>query len=161
VNEFLEERFQRSRVRLQVAIQSALPRILADADLLQEVFLNIALNAADSMPKGGALRITAESVLRCRAEEPDEVRPYLAVTFEDSGCGIQPEHLDRVFDPFFTTKDVGEGTGLGLSVSYGIVQEHGGWIDIDSERGRGTRVTVYLARDPAAAGRRSAELGAA
>ena len=63
---------------------------------------------------------------------------------EDQGAGIAPEHLTHVFEPFFTTKDVGEGTGLGLSVAWGIVRDHGGWIDVESEPGRGSRFTVLL-----------------
>ena len=65
----------------------------------------------------------------------------------DEGSGIAPENLVRVFEPFFTTKDVGEGTGLGLSVCYGIVEEHGGWIAVDSNLGKGSRFTVYLPAD--------------
>jgi two-component system NtrC family sensor kinase len=69
---------------------------------------------------------------------------YATVTVEDEGAGIVPEHLARIFEPFFTTKDVGEGTGLGLSVAYGIVREHGGWIDVQSRPGQGSRFTVFL-----------------
>ena len=70
--------------------------------------------------------------------------PWLRISFEDNGTGIDPEHIGRVFDPFFTTKDVGEGTGLGLSVSYGIIQEHGGDIHVESDPGRFTRFIIYL-----------------
>jgi signal transduction histidine kinase len=68
-------------------------------------------------------------------------------TIQDEGCGIPAEHIQQVFDPFFTTKDVGEGTGLGLSVSLGIVREHAGWIEVQSEPGRGTCFTVWLPKE--------------
>jgi len=87
--------------------------------------------------------VRCERVVRSHPEE-EGARAFLAVTFEDTGQGIRPDHLGRVFEPFFTTKEVGKGTGLGLSVSYGIVREHGGWIDLESDLDRGTRVAIYL-----------------
>ena len=93
----------------------------------------------------GMVRVAAES-----RRAPDTEGPPLRVVcvhFEDSGAGIASEHKERIFDPFFTTKQVGRGTGLGLSVSYGIVREHGGWFAVDSEPGQGTRVVVILPID--------------
>jgi len=72
----------------------------------------------------------------------------VTVTVEDQGTGIAPEILARIFEPFFTTKEVGEGTGLGLSVAYGIVREHGGWIEVDSRPGEGSRFTIFLRPAP-------------
>ena len=75
---------------------------------------------------------------------------YSCLTVRDTGCGIDPGLIDRIFEPFFTTKQVGEGTGLGLSVTWGIVREHGGWIDVASQSGKGATFTVYLPREAAA-----------
>ncbi len=121
-----------------------MPRAPADPDQLYEVFLNLILNAVDAMQPGGILEVSAREIARSHPDEPDGPREFLAVQFADNGRGILPEDLGRVFDPFFTTKGAGRGSGLGLSVSYGIVREHHGWIDVESEPGRGTLVTVYL-----------------
>jgi signal transduction histidine kinase/DNA-binding response OmpR family regulator len=110
-----------------------LPRVLGDENQLQQVFLNIMLNAYQAMPKGGQLRIDS------RADGQE-----IQAIFADTGSGISPENLKRVFDPFFTTKEVGEGTGLGLSISYGIIEQHGGTIEVDSKIGAGSTFTVKL-----------------
>jgi two-component system NtrC family sensor kinase len=110
-----------------------LPQVVADENQLQQVFFNIVRNAYQAMPDGGTLRIT------CASEE-DQV----LTTFADSGIGIPEENLRHIFDPFFTTKEVGQGTGLGLSVSYGIVRQHGGTIEASSENGNGATFTVRL-----------------
>jgi two-component system NtrC family sensor kinase len=103
---------------------------------LQQVFLNLVLNAAQAIPERGTIRIETE---------PHDGAVVVHVV--DDGSGIAPEHLDRIFDPFFTTKAVGEGTGLGLAVAHGIVQEHGGWIDVRSEPGRGSCFRIWLPRE--------------
>jgi signal transduction histidine kinase len=100
---------------------------------LQQVFLNLALNALDAMPQGGKLTIETK-------EDPR----HIVVTVADTGCGIQPEIGRRIFEPFYTTKEPGQGTGLGLSVSYTIIEAHGGTIDFDSVVGQGTEFTVKL-----------------
>jgi len=100
---------------------------------LQQVFLNLFLNARDAMPKGGWLTIVT------RAERDGAV-----VEIADTGSGIPAEQLSRIYDPFFTTKEIGKGTGLGLSITYGIVQEHGGTITCDSQVGQGTRFSIRL-----------------
>ncbi len=107
--------------------------VLASRNRLQQVFLNLILNARDAMPDGGALRITA------RAVEPSAESGHVSVQVEDTGAGIAPEDQRRVFDPFFTTKQARQGTGLGLAVTYGIVREHSGTIAVASQPGRGTR----------------------
>jgi signal transduction histidine kinase len=105
-----------------------LPRIKGSPGKLQQVFLNLFLNARDAMEKGGAL------VVQTSAHDG-----HVLVTVADSGAGIARENLEKIFDPFFTTKGAKKGTGLGLSVSYGIVREHGGNIEVQSEIGSGTR----------------------
>jgi signal transduction histidine kinase len=116
---------------------SRLPALRADPHQLEQVFLNILMNALEAMPSGGNLTITSGMKQR-------ETGLFAEVQITDTGIGIPPEHLPRIFDPFFTTKEVGKGTGLGLSVSYGIVKAHGGFIDIESEVGKGTTMTVAL-----------------
>jgi two-component system NtrC family sensor kinase len=97
------------------------------------VFLNLFLNARDAMPKGGWLTVAT------RAEDGTAV-----IEVADTGVGIPSDHLGRIYDPFFTTKPEGRGTGLGLSVTYGIVQEHGGSLTCDSQPGQGTRFRLVL-----------------
>jgi signal transduction histidine kinase len=97
------------------------------------VFLNLVVNAGQAIEASGTITISTGA-------GGNEVW----IRFEDTGCGIAKEHLNRIFEPFFTTKPVGQGTGLGLSVSYSIVSRHGGSIDIDSEVGCGSRFTIRL-----------------
>ena len=114
-----------------------LPKVDADMNQLQQVLVNLSLNACEAMPDGGTLLITTLA-------EHGKV----LVKLTDTGCGIKKEHLDRIFDPFFSTKPVGKGTGLGLSVSYGIIQQHGGSIEVESEEGRGSTFTIVLPAAP-------------
>ncbi len=134
----------RGHVTVQVTLPPDLPLVVADADQLRQVCLNLALNALDAMQEGGTLSIAAAVRTGPHPDRGGPVRRWAAVDFEDTGVGIPPENLDRLFDPFFTTKEPGKGTGLGLSVSYGIVREHGGWFDVDSRPGQGTRMTFHL-----------------
>lgn len=120
-------------VELDLDIAQDLPDINGSPGNLQQVFLNLFLNSIQAMPEGGRLAVRA-------ALEDDFIR----IDVSDTGSGISPENLDKVFDPFFTTKEVGEGTGLGLSVCYGIIERHKGSIVIDSSPGRGTTVTIRL-----------------
>ena len=115
---------------------------------LQQVFTNLAVNARDAMPEGGHLRVGV-SVLRLEANEAPlfvDMPPgdWGVFTVSDTGCGIPGEVLNHIYEPFFTTKPIGKGTGLGLSQVYGIVTQHGGFIDVASNEGGGTRFTVYL-----------------
>jgi two-component system, NtrC family, sensor kinase len=147
VIEFLEPRFEEAGIRAEAfdpRAVASLPAVLADADQLYQVFLNVAMNAADAMPGGGRLRLDADRVHRSHPEHGGAPREFLAVALEDTGTGIAPRDLERVFEPFFTTKEVGKGTGLGMSICYGIVREHGGWIEVQSELKHGTRVSVFL-----------------
>ena len=111
--------------------------ILIEADQLQlqQVLMNIILNALDAMNEKG--------ILTLETREASTAGP-VEISISDTGCGIPPENLDRIFDPFFTTKDVGRGTGLGLSVSYGIVDAHRGEISVASTPGKGSRFTITL-----------------
>jgi signal transduction histidine kinase len=117
----------------------------ADAGQIEQSFTNLVMNAIQAMDAGGSVELAID---RTRAKPPaDHGGPegdFLRVRVQDEGSGISPEHLPRVFEPFFTTKDVGEGTGLGLAVTYGIIREHGGWITVTSEVGRGTTFTIHL-----------------
>jgi signal transduction histidine kinase len=116
---------------------------------MQQVLTNIVINGVHAMPNGGTISLG----VRCATDPPAESADagYVCVTVADTGTGMDEETRKRIFEPFFTTKDVGEGTGLGLAVVYGIVQDHGGWIDVDSEPGHGSRFSVYLPASPGAA----------
>lgn len=147
VLDFVAERLATARVQIQTEVPLDLPPVVADADQIYEVVLNVILNAADALAPGGKLRIQIEPVTAVHPDQPDGPRRFQVLRFEDNGRGIPPDIVGRVFDPFFTTKRVGQGSGLGLSVSYGIVREHGGWIEVQSQPGQGTRVSVYLPVD--------------
>jgi len=121
--------------------------IRADPGMIEQVVLNLAVNGRDAMPLGGHLGIeTAVSERDSAVDATSTTRSWVCLTVTDTGSGIAREHLAHIFEPFFTTKDVGKGTGLGLATSYGIVQQHGGWIDVTSEIGRGTCFKVYFPR---------------
>jgi len=117
-----------------------LPMITLDRNQMQSVLLNIVINALDATEPGGSITVTTG--IDVSADKPDQKGVEIVCT--DTGCGIPPENLDRLFDPFFTTKETGQGTGLGLSVSYGIVEHHGGTIWVQSKVGRGSTFTVWL-----------------
>jgi signal transduction histidine kinase len=116
-----------------------------DASQMQQVLTNLVMNGVHAMKGGGELTIAVERErLRPPADHGGPEGEYLAIRVVDQGEGIPDDVLPRIFEPFFTTKDIGEGTGLGLSVTYGIVREHGGWIAVESEAKKGSRFTVYL-----------------
>jgi len=117
-----------------MSLPDHLPQVRGHPHDLQQVFLNLFLNAIQAMPEGGELRVEA-----CVVDGE-----WVRVDVTDTGPGIPTEHLSQIFDPFFTTKDPGMGTGLGLSVSHGIIQEHGGRIEVTSDPGQGTTFSVYL-----------------
>jgi len=118
----------------------SLPMLTLDRGQFQSVLLNILLNALDATGPGG--RITVSTSL---GESSDhQGQKGVAIALEDTGCGIPAEHMDKLFEPFFTTKEVGQGTGLGLSASLGIVQRHGGSITVKSEVGKGSTFTIWL-----------------
>ena len=117
-----------------------LPDVILDRSQIQGVFLNIIINALDSIESGGT--IVVSTGISMSASDTDQ--KGLEISISDTGCGISPEDLDRLFEPFFTTKEVGKGTGLGLAVSFGIVQRHGGSIRVQSEVGRGSTFTIWI-----------------
>ncbi len=131
----LEHQFKVARIQVQTDLNEKLPSILGNAGRLQQVFLNLFLNAKDAMSGGGVLSVATLN--------GDSV----SVRVSDTGSGIAQEHIDRIYDPFFTTKTSGaegqnRGTGLGLSVTYGIIQEHAGQIRVESRPGAGTTFTL-------------------
>jgi PAS domain S-box-containing protein len=137
----------------KLVVAPAPPRAMIHADgaQLEQVLLNLALNARDAMPDGGTLtvRIDERTVAEARTSQPGggsriEQGDYIELTVEDTGTGMDAETRARVFEPFFTTKPVGQGTGLGLSVVHGIVQQSGGHVWLTAEPGQGTRVTILL-----------------
>ncbi len=151
------------RIELLTVLDPALDAVHADSVQMQQVLLNLALNARDAMPGGGTLTIRTSNAevgaddLRSHELEPGR---YVVLSVEDQGCGMAREVSDRIFDPFFTTKSVGKGTGLGLSSTYGIVKQSGGHIEVVSEPGRGSTFDSYLPAVPAAARRQGRARGA-
>ncbi len=117
--------------------------VRGNASELEQVISNLVLNAIQAMPHSGTVTLRTGVASRSNGRE----RYFGTIVVDDTGVGIAPNDLPRIFDPFFTTKGVGEGTGLGLSVSYGIVHDHGGTIEVDSIVGKGTRFTVLLPLD--------------
>jgi len=124
-----------SSVEESMEVAADLAPVCGDYKSLQQVFLNLFINAIQAMPKGGRLSTRVG---------PSDDGGSVKIEVQDTGAGIEPEHIPRIFDPFFTTKEVGRGTGLGLSVTYGIVKKHGGTIHVQSEKGIGTTFTVFL-----------------
>lgn len=122
--------------------------VSADATQLHQVFMNLCVNARDAMPNGGTLGITAENFQvdehYARMNLESHIGSYVVTTISDTGSGMSPEVIERIFDPFFTTKEEGKGTGLGLSTVLGIIKSHGGFIDVYSELGNGSRFKIYL-----------------
>jgi signal transduction histidine kinase len=125
------------KVEVALDLADGMPAAMADGARIEQVLLNLANNAVDAMPDGGRMTF---GTLQGRDAHEGQVAVYVA----DSGCGIEAEHLDRIFDPFFTTKEPGQGTGLGLSVSYSLIEQHDGAIEASSEPGKGSRFTIYL-----------------
>ena len=142
-------------IALETCFASGGAPIHADPGMLEQILMNLAVNARDAMPKGGRLIVeTAPVTLTDTTQFSKHVaRPgdFVRLSITDTGSGVAPEHLPRLFEPFFTTKDVGKGTGLGLATVFGIVEQHQGWIDVESKVNQGTTFHVYfprLARKP-------------
>ncbi len=131
----LAHQFELDNITLIRESDRNVPSLVADGEKLKQVFMNLLMNARQSITGKGQITVRTSHM----ASE-DQV----SIEITDSGCGIPPEIIEKIFDPFFTTKPVGEGTGLGLSVSYGIVQDHNGRIEVSSSPERGTTFTVSL-----------------
>lgn len=135
-------------VSLRIDTSGDLPLVLADTGSIEQVLLNLSINARDAMPKGGQLTIATHAARITEtyvAAHPDARRgEFVCLSVQDTGCGISSELLSRIFEPFFTTKGVGEGTGLGLATVFGIVKQHQGWIEVESAIGAGTKFKVFL-----------------
>ena len=143
VLELLRPLADKKDVRMELHCEEPEPTAVVDGAEIQQALTNLVVNAMQAMPKGGNVDV-AIAHENAKAPGSDDASPYLRVSVRDHGEGIAPDHLPHVFEPFFTTKDVGEGTGLGLSVTHGIVQDHGGFIGVESEAKSGTVFSIYL-----------------
>jgi len=135
-------------IALEIRYQPNLPHIEAGTGMIEQIAMNLAVNSRDAMPQGGKLLITTSAVeIRAsHAKRHPEARPgwFVCLTVTDTGCGMDHKVLQRLFEPFFTTKEVGKGTGLGLASIYGMVKQHQGWIEVQSEIAVGSTFKVYL-----------------
>jgi len=141
-------------IEVKTGLAEGLPEVNGDRSRLEQVFLNLFINASDSMTEGGKLIVATKLISRfpSRAAESTEMEkicllasPHtIKITISDTGRGIDKAYLAHIFEPFFTTKDPGQGTGLGLSIAYGIVRKHDGFIDVESEPGQGTTISIFL-----------------
>lgn len=145
---FVYPEAKKQNVTIETDIKDDIPDVMMDPDQMQQVFLNLMINAVQAMPEGGKLKIATQEAEKDSCEDKKEVKDMLTegraviISFEDSGNGIAPDHLESIFDPFFTKKS--KGTGLGLSISQRIVQEHGGEFTVESEVGKGSIFKIYL-----------------
>ena len=139
---------------MDIVHEQELPKPPANPEQIEQVLVNLLVNAIHASERPGKVTITLGTA---EASPPADLTPpvwsergeprYALISVKDEGVGIAPDVLPRIFEPFFTTKHVGEGTGLGLSVAYGIVREHSGWIEVASERNKGSCFSVYLPLD--------------
>ena len=136
------------RIKLSLDLNDQLPSVAGDAGQLEQVIINLCVNARDAMPEGGEISLRSDvfepDEAFCARHQDAEQKKYVILTVQDNGCGINKKILPRIFDPFYTTKEVGKGTGLGLAMVYGIVQNHNGFCTIESTPGRGTTIKVYI-----------------
>jgi two-component system NtrC family sensor kinase len=138
-------------VRIVVAEGRGVGQAVADSGQIQQVIMNLLVNAIQATDRGGTVTVglREETLTLPHAHDADQPQPTVCLEVTDTGRGMDLETRARIFDPFFTTKDVGEGTGLGLSIAYGIVRDHGGWIDVHSQPGVGTTMAMHLPQDAA------------
>jgi PAS domain S-box-containing protein len=145
------ERLIGEDIALETHLDGFLGPVMADPDQIQQVIMNLVVNARDAMPDGGKIVIATMNVELnkecCSASHPDAIPGhYVLMTVTDTGTGMDKTTRQRIFEPFFTTKEVGKGTGLGLATVYGIIRQSGGWIDVWSEVGAGSSFKMYLPR---------------
>src|SRR5437879_292790 len=135
-------------ITLETRFAPSLPLINADRGMVEQILMNLVVNARDAMSHGGHLSVTVEPMqigeARVAGKSGVAAGPFICLTVADSGCGIAPENFSHIFEPFFTTKEVGKGTGLGLATVFGIVEQHHGWIEVESKVGQGTIFRVFL-----------------
>lgn len=145
---FLLEKTLDKRIRVKIDLYREIPEVLGDPSQLEQIVMNLCVNARDAMTDGGVLTISSgvfEPDREFCQQHPDaQQREYVQMTVKDTGSGIGEEVLPRIFDPFFTTKESGKGTGLGLAMVYGIVQSHDGFCTIESSLGQGTTINIYI-----------------
>jgi CheY-like chemotaxis protein len=136
------------QIDLEIRCQPNLPPVAADASMTEQIVMNLAVNARDAMLQGGKLHIETFAVdipMALARQNPDaRAGQFICLCVRDTGCGMDRKVVQRIFEPFFTTKEVGKGTGLGLSTVYGIVRQHQGWIEVESEVGVGSTFKVFL-----------------
>jgi two-component system, NtrC family, sensor kinase len=136
---------QKADVRIETRRGARTDVVKGDASRLQQIVTNLFMNAVHAMPQGGKLAVDIDDVEATPpADRGEAPGAFLRVRVRDEGVGIASDLLPHVFEPFVTTKEVGEGTGLGLSVCYGIARDHNGWIDVESEVGHGSTFSVFL-----------------
>ncbi len=138
-----------SRVDLRVERDERIG-LQVDASQIEQALTNLVINGIHAMPEGGDLVIAVREESAAPTAAPTRIQRCAVIEVADTGTGISSENLERIFEPFFTTKGVGEGTGLGLSVTHGIVEDHGGWMEASSELGKGARFAMYLPFETAA-----------
>jgi len=137
----------KKEIKVHQELSEKLYGIEADQGQIEQVLLNLYVNAADAMPGGGDLFLKTMNVTdKDMTDKPYEAKPgnYVLLTVKDTGVGMDKETKERIFEPFFTTKGLASGTGLGMASAYGIIKGHGGYIDIDSKKGKGTTFSIYL-----------------
>ncbi len=151
INEIVEgiaqmvSRLLGEHISLTVCLDPEIWTTRGDQSQIEQMIMNLVVNARDAMPSGGNITITTENVvLEDKLSDTAIPGKYVCLSVADEGDGIEPASLDHIFDPFYTTKDKGRGTGLGLSVVHGIVERHGGWIDVETQLGKGTKFKVFL-----------------
>ncbi len=132
---FFGRQFEKEGITVESRVEKGLPKVFADSEKLKQVLVNLLVNAKQAISGNGIIAMAARL---------DPEQHEILISVADNGCGMSPKTAGKIFDPFFTTKPVGEGTGLGLSVSYGIIQAHGGRLEVESEEGVGTTFTILL-----------------
>jgi signal transduction histidine kinase/CheY-like chemotaxis protein len=135
-------------ITINTELDSELWTVQADAGTLEQVIMNLTINARDAMPEGGTLTIKTENMHvdedYCKTYTYARPGRFVCISVQDTGSGMDKEIIDSIFEPFFTTKGPGKGTGMGLSVVYGIVKQHEGWVNVYSEPGQGSTLKIYL-----------------
>ena len=121
-------------------------KVPADIAMLEQVLTNLVVNARDAWPEGGEIKIVLDTAQREPPPGVDKQTRWAVMEVIDEGTGIEDEHLPQIFDPFFTTKPSGKGTGLGLATCHGVIRSHGGWLEVESQPGKGTTFRCFLPR---------------